>query len=148
MSCSPAPRTIQCWKSPKKDGAHQSVRAAHYLVATGPAPGVSGGQKELRAARVLVATGRRPVTEGLNLAAVGVKTNDGGGEILGNSRLASSNDRIWAAGDVTGHRAPVFPALPFGPAQLLMALTATHLANTASVTATAAPGQSGGPPHK
>lgn len=74
---------------------------------------VSGGQEEFRAARLLVATGRRPVTEGLNLAAVGVKTGDGG-EIPVNSQLASSNERIWAAGDVTGHREFVYVAAAHG----------------------------------
>ncbi|WP_160669337.1 mercury(II) reductase [Pseudarthrobacter sp. ATCC 49987] len=74
---------------------------------------VSGGQAEFRAARVLVATGRRPVTEGLNLGAVGVKTGEGG-EILVDNQLASSNDRIWAAGDVTGHREFVYVAAAHG----------------------------------
>lgn len=85
-------------------------RATGGIVATA---GVSGGQEEFRAARVLVATGRRPVTEGLNLAAVGVKTGDRG-EILVNNGLASSNERIWAAGDVTGHREFVYVAASHG----------------------------------
>ncbi|ABL79525.1 MULTISPECIES: mercury(II) reductase [unclassified Nocardioides] len=74
---------------------------------------VSGGEQEFRAERVLVALGRRPVTEGLNLDAVEVKTGDLG-EIVVDDRLASSNPRIWAAGDVTGHREFVYVAASHG----------------------------------
>jgi mercuric reductase len=74
---------------------------------------VSGGREEFRAARVLVALGRRPVTEGLNLDAVDVKTGEAG-EIVVDARLASSNPRIWAAGDVTGHREFVYVAAAHG----------------------------------
>lgn len=55
----------------------------------------------LRADRLLVATGRRPVTAGLNLEAVGVETGLRG-EILVDEYLRTGNERIWAAGDVTG----------------------------------------------
>ncbi|PWN04328.1 mercury(II) reductase [Nocardioides silvaticus] len=74
---------------------------------------VSGGQAEFRADRVLVATGRHPVTDGLNLAAVEVKTGDVG-EIVVTDQLVSSNPRIWAAGDVTGHREFVYVAAHHG----------------------------------
>ncbi len=74
---------------------------------------VSGGNEEFRAAKLLVATGRRPVTEGLNLAAVGVQIGDRG-EVVVDNRLASSNPRIWAAGDVTGHPEFVYVAASHG----------------------------------
>jgi mercuric reductase len=74
---------------------------------------VSGGIQEFRASRLLVAVGRRPVTDGLNLEAVDVKTGDLG-EIVVDDRLASSNPRIWAAGDVTGHREFVYVAASHG----------------------------------
>jgi mercuric reductase len=74
---------------------------------------VSGGREEFRAARALVALGRRPVTDGLNLDTVEVKTGETG-EILVDARLASSNRRIWAAGDVTGHREFVYVAAAHG----------------------------------
>jgi mercuric reductase len=74
---------------------------------------VAGGQEVFRASRLLVATGRRPVTDGLNLDAVGVKTGTSG-EIVVDSRLASSNPRVWAAGDVTGHREFVYVAAAHG----------------------------------
>lgn len=74
---------------------------------------VSGGRQEFRASRLLVALGRRPVTDGLNLDVVEVKTGEAG-EILVNTRLASSNPRVWAAGDVTGHREFVYVAAAHG----------------------------------
>ena len=74
---------------------------------------VSGGQEEFKAARLLVATGRRPVTEDLNLCMVGVETGEHG-EVLVDGCLRSTNPRIWAAGDVTGHREFVFVAAAHG----------------------------------
>ena len=80
------------------------------VVATATVP---GGTQEFRASRLLVALGRRPVTDGLNLDAVEVETGDLG-EIVVDDRLASSNPRIWAAGDVTGHREFVYVAASHG----------------------------------
>ncbi|MGB3373961.1 MAG: mercury(II) reductase [Microbacterium sp.] len=74
---------------------------------------VSGGAREFRADHVLVALGRRPVTDGLNLDAVGVKTG-GSGEVVVSDRLQSSNPRVWAAGDVTGHPEFVYVAAHHG----------------------------------
>ncbi|GAA1870895.1 mercury(II) reductase [Paeniglutamicibacter psychrophenolicus] len=74
---------------------------------------VAGGKETFKAARLLVATGRRPVTEGLGLDAVGVKTG-GSGQVVVDSCLATSNPRIWAAGDVTGHREFVYVAAAHG----------------------------------
>ncbi|APX03555.1 mercury(II) reductase [Arthrobacter sp. QXT-31] len=74
---------------------------------------IDGGQEEFRATKLLVATGRRAVTEGLNLDTVGVKTGDRG-EVLVQNTLVSSNPRIWAAGDVTGHREFVYVAAAHG----------------------------------
>ena len=74
---------------------------------------LSGGSQEFRADQVLVALGRRPVTDGLNLDAVGVNTGDSG-EVVVSDRLQSSNPRIWAAGDVTGHPEFVYVAAHHG----------------------------------
>lgn len=74
---------------------------------------VSGGSQEFRADQVLVALGRRPVTDGLNLDAVGVNTGDSG-EVVVSDRLQSSNPRVWAAGDVTGHPEFVYVAAHHG----------------------------------
>jgi mercuric reductase len=74
---------------------------------------VSGGPSEFRAAQVLVALGRTPVTDVLNLAAVGVTTGPAGQLVVDHS-LRSSNPRIWAAGDVTGHHEFVYVAASHG----------------------------------
>ncbi len=74
---------------------------------------VSGGHEEFRASRILVATGRQPVTAGLNLAAVGVQTGTGG-EVVVDARLATSNPRVWAAGDAIGHPQFVYVAASHG----------------------------------
>lgn len=74
---------------------------------------VKGGKAEFVSARLLVATGRRAATIGLNLEGVAVSTGSTG-EILVDSTLATSNPRIWAAGDVTGHRQFVYVAAAHG----------------------------------
>jgi mercuric reductase len=72
-----------------------------------------GDQRQLRAEQLLVATGRRPVTAGMNLDRVGVKTGDRG-EIVVDGGQRTSNPRIWAAGDVTGHPQFVYVAAAHG----------------------------------
>jgi pyruvate/2-oxoglutarate dehydrogenase complex dihydrolipoamide dehydrogenase (E3) component len=52
--------------------------------------------------RVLVAIGRRPRTEHLALSRAGVRLT-GSGHVKVDRRLRTTNPRIWAAGDVTGH---------------------------------------------
>ncbi|WP_104523528.1 dihydrolipoyl dehydrogenase family protein [Blastococcus atacamensis] len=52
--------------------------------------------------RLLVATGRRPRTAGLGLDAAGIDVDEGGAVVV-DAALRTSNARIWAAGDVTGH---------------------------------------------
>jgi pyruvate/2-oxoglutarate dehydrogenase complex dihydrolipoamide dehydrogenase (E3) component len=51
--------------------------------------------------RLLVAVGRAPRTDDLGLDAAGVATDERG-YVWVDSRLRTSNPRIWAAGDVTG----------------------------------------------
>lgn len=61
-----------------------------------------GGETEtIEAEAVLLATGRRPDTEGLNLAAAGVKTTERGA-IEVDARLHTNVPHIWAMGDVRG----------------------------------------------
>lgn len=74
---------------------------------------VAGQPREFRARRVLVAMGRRPVTDALNLTAVGVSTGSGG-ELVVDNLLATTNLRVWAAGDVTGHPEFVYVAAQHG----------------------------------
>ncbi|MHC0431901.1 mercury(II) reductase [Streptomyces sp. O3] len=68
-----------------------------------------GQRVDVRGRQLLVATGRRPVTAGLNLDAVGVGTG-GRGEVVVDAYLRTANERIWAAGDVTGHPQFVYVA--------------------------------------
>lgn len=68
---------------------------------------------ELHAEQLLIATGRLPVTTGLNLETVGVKTGPRG-EVVVDEHLRTTTDRIWAAGDVTGHPQFVYVAAAHG----------------------------------
>jgi mercuric reductase len=71
----------------------------------------SGG--EFGAERLLVATGRRPRTDGLALNAVGVELG-ARGEVLIGDDMSTTNPRVWAAGDVTGHPQFVYVAAKQG----------------------------------
>jgi len=70
------------------------------------------GQR-ITAARLLVATGRRPNTDDLGLDAAGVKTDDRGFVIV-DDHQQTSNDRVWAAGDVSGAPQYVYVAAQTG----------------------------------
>jgi mercuric reductase len=86
---------------------HQASRDADgYRMAVSDAEGQSG---ELHAERLLMATGRPPVTDGLALDAVGVMVGSRG-EVIVDEHLRTTNPRIWAAGDVTGHPQYVYVA--------------------------------------
>ena len=74
---------------------------------------VSVAEQDLRTEHVLVATGRRPRTEGLGLEAVGVDIGYSG-EVVVDDHLSTSNPRVWAAGDVTGHPQFVYVAAKHG----------------------------------
>jgi pyruvate/2-oxoglutarate dehydrogenase complex dihydrolipoamide dehydrogenase (E3) component len=52
--------------------------------------------------RLLVAVGRSPRTADLGLASAGVEVGPGGFLVV-DDRLRTTNPRIWAAGDLTGH---------------------------------------------
>lgn len=102
----------------------EGIRVVHRTVPTGVRPDADGNavvvtaeaggaRKEFRAHRLLVATGRRARTEGLALAGVGVGTGQLG-EVLVDAGLKTSNARIWAAGDVTGHPEFVYVAAAHG----------------------------------
>jgi mercuric reductase len=74
---------------------------------------VGADGRELRAEQLLVATGQRPRTDGLGLQAVGVQVGSGG-EIVVDADMSTSNPRIWAVGDVTGHPQHVYVAAKQG----------------------------------
>lgn len=81
------------------------------------------GTKTLTSSALLIATGRRPNTGDLNLEAVGVRTGSRG-EVVVDEHLRTSNDRIWAAGDVTGHPQFVYVAAAHGALVVENAFTA------------------------
>jgi mercuric reductase len=87
----------------------RSVRRDHATGELVAAAVLAGTPEEFRASHLLVATGRRPVTGGLDLDTVGVKVGERG-EIVVDEYLRSSNERIWAAGDVTGQPQFVYVA--------------------------------------
>lgn len=53
---------------------------------------------------VLVAAGRRPGTDGIGLDRAGIEVDDRG-HVVVDPRLRTTNPRVWAAGDLTGHPA-------------------------------------------
>ena len=61
-----------------------------------------GHPQEVNFDRLLVAVGRTPNTADLGLEAVGVD-RDERGYVFVNAALRTTNSRIWAAGDLTGH---------------------------------------------
>jgi len=67
------------------------------------------GRLRLEASQLLMATGRRARTEGLGLAAAGVEVDDRGRVVI-DATLKTTNDRIYAAGDVTNHPQFVYVA--------------------------------------
>lgn len=67
-------------------------------------PGVArlGDGGEIGFDRVLVAVGRTPRTSGLGLEAAGVATDERG-HVIVDGHLRTTQPRLWAAGDLTGH---------------------------------------------
>ncbi len=60
----------------------------------------AGKTKRIEADRLLMATGRRPNTADLGLATAGIDTDERGAVVV-DAGLATTNPRVWAAGDVT-----------------------------------------------
>ena len=58
-------------------------------------------KSEIESDAILVAIGRKPNTEGLNLEAAGVKTDEKGAVVV-DETLKTTADNIWAMGDVKG----------------------------------------------
>jgi pyruvate/2-oxoglutarate dehydrogenase complex dihydrolipoamide dehydrogenase (E3) component len=71
--------------------------------------GLNGGTLPLEAEVVLAATGRRPNTEGLGLAEAEVAVTGNGG-IQVDDHLRTTNEQIYAVGDVTGRHQFVYMA--------------------------------------
>jgi len=68
-----------------------------------------GARREISVDDVLVATGRRPNSEAMGLDKAGIELTERGA-IRVDEHLRTSNPRVWAAGDVTGHPQFVYVA--------------------------------------
>jgi mercuric reductase len=68
-----------------------------------------GGRREISVDEILVATGRRPNTDGMGLEKAGIEVTERGA-IKVDEHLRTTNPRVWAAGDVTGHPQFVYVA--------------------------------------
>ncbi len=92
-----------------REGVQASAvrKARHGVIVT------TNDGHEQPAEHVLVAAGRRPRTAGLGLDAVGVQVGPGG-EVVVDDDLSTSNPRVWAGGDVTGHPQFVYVAAKHG----------------------------------
>ncbi|WFE53119.1 FAD-dependent oxidoreductase [Micromonospora sp. WMMD1155] len=73
--------------------------------------------------RLLIATGRRARTDGLDLAAAGV-TTDERGLVMVDEAQGASNPRVYAAGEVTGAPQYIYVAAAAGRAVAVNALAA------------------------
>ncbi len=63
---------------------------------------MGGSGLEVSGDQILVATGRRPNTDGLGLERAGIETTERAA-VRVDEFLRTTNPRVWAAGDVTGH---------------------------------------------
>lgn len=70
---------------------------------------LGAGTETLHVDQVLVATGRRPNTDGLGLEKAGIELT-GRGAIKVDEHLRTTNPKVFAAGDVTGHPQFVYVA--------------------------------------
>jgi len=86
----------------------------------------AGSEHRISADHVLVATGRRPNTADLGLEKAGVKVTERGA-VLVDDGLRTSNPRVWAAGDVTGHPQFVYVAAYEGNMAARNAITGADL---------------------
>lgn len=96
---------------------------------------VTRGGQRATGARLLVATGRSPRTAALDLDAAGVKTDDRGFVVV-DAQQATSNPRIYAAGDVSGAPQYVYAAAATGRVAALNATGATGATGAAAHPAT------------
>lgn len=84
-----------------------SVRTGTQVVEVSAGDGASGWLRLESGERLdydvlLVAVGRSPRTAGLGLASAGVSVDERGYVVV-DDHLRTTNHRVWAAGDVTGH---------------------------------------------
>ncbi|MEX3631881.1 mercury(II) reductase [Rothia sp. LK2492] len=94
--------------------------------------------RSLQAERLLVATGRRPSTDYLNLAAAGIAT-DCDGFIRVDEHQRTTNQKVFAAGDVTAAPQYVYVAAATGKAAATNAVRIDPRATVAEVDYTGLP---------
>src|SRR5487761_1520943 len=102
--------------SVSRDGGRRRVAFEHQ-----------GRERRLTVDEVLVATGRRPNTAGLGLERAGIEVTDHGA-VRVDEHLRTTNPRVWAAGDVTGHPQFVYVAAHEGNLAARNALESAGLA--------------------
>ncbi|MBI1378996.1 MAG: FAD-dependent oxidoreductase [Frankiales bacterium] len=88
----------------RRDGVRVLTGHAVTAVTGSPAGGdvIVGGSEHVPFDRILVAVGRTPATSGLDLDRALIRC-DARGNVVVDRHLRTSNARIWAAGDLTGH---------------------------------------------
>src|SRR5713101_7130304 len=109
------PETSQALRAVlEEEGAHLVSNAE--VIGVKSVPGArrisfreAGRHQEVEVDQILVATGRRPNTQGLSLEKAGIELADSQA-IKVSDDLQTTNPRVWAAGDVTGHRQFVYAA--------------------------------------
>ncbi|MEJ7634328.1 FAD-dependent oxidoreductase [Aeromicrobium sp.] len=79
-----------------------TIRTGVSIESFGPGVARLSDGSQIEVDTVLVAAGRRPRTLDLGLGQAGVELSERG-HVRVDSRLRTTNRRIWAAGDVTGH---------------------------------------------
>ncbi|MHB8689438.1 MAG: mercury(II) reductase, partial [Candidatus Dormibacteraceae bacterium] len=87
---------------------------------------IDGKELEVAGDQLLVATGRRPNTAELGLDRAGIETTERGA-VRVNEFLRTTNPRVWAAGDVTGHPQFVYLAAREGSTAAANALDDAHV---------------------
>ena len=112
--------------------------ATAVAAAPGSAVVTTTSGREVSGRRLLVATGRRPRTNGLELAAAGVATDDRG-FVRVDSAQRTTNPRVFAAGDVSGAPQYVYVAAAGGRVAARNALAAEGAGAPAAVDYTGLP---------
>lgn len=74
---------------------------------------ITSSGRRVTGGRLLVATGRRARTDGLNVGAAGIEVDERGFVVV-DAQQRTTNDRVWAAGDVTGGPQYVYVAAAAG----------------------------------
>ena len=87
---------------------------------------VGGSELEVSGDQILVAAGRRPNTDGLGLERAGIETTERAA-VRVDEFLRTTNPRVWAAGDVTGHPQFVYLAAREGNTAVRNALEDAQL---------------------